>query len=371
MAPLIGERDFPAVLIHQPGEWRRRLARERSADDVRGRGDLHLGRGRRRMRTHRQRHGNPDRHAADERQNDEERLSALRSSATLRGSPRISSATSLSASGISRERLPTSIAGLHGADYGSRCPALCARDAPAYARDVIPQRQIRVAASGGVLLALLGLFIGHTLEYLRVWGAAGVVASMTNPVHAYMLPVGGVLVVLSAVFALRLRRAWRALNHRLDNAVASLHRIWRGGSEAAAEQRPRSSPGARLVAIWLPLAAAQIVLYLVQENVEAVASSVPRPVSVPSRGSIGRRHSSISTWRCSSPVSSASVRCCSVAARWLSSASRHSCARWSGVATPSRRATERARAASRHSNVSACISGGDHHRCSSTSDRRP
>lgn len=142
---------------------------------------------------------------------------------------------------------------------------------------MIPQRQIRVAASGGVLLALLGLFIGHTLEYLRVWGAAGVVASMTNPVHAYMLPVGGVLVVLSAVFALRLRRAWRALNHRLDNAVASLHRIWRGGSEAVAEQGPRSSPGARLVAIWLPLAAAQIVLYLVQENVEAVASSRPAP----------------------------------------------------------------------------------------------
>jgi hypothetical protein len=142
---------------------------------------------------------------------------------------------------------------------------------------VIPQRQIRIAASGGVLLALVGLFIGHTLEYLRVWGAAGVIASMTNPVHAYMLPVGAILIVLSAVFALRLARAWRKLNARLDTAAASLRRIWRGRSEDAVESRPRSTPGSRLVAIWLPLAAAQIALYLVQENVEAVASSRPAP----------------------------------------------------------------------------------------------
>ncbi len=152
-----------------------------------------------------------------------------------------------------------------------------ARNAPAYARGVIPQRQTRVAASGGVLLAFVGLFIGHTLEYLRVWGAAGVVASMTNPVHAYMLPVGAVLVLLSALFALRLARAWRMLNHRLDRAAAGMRRIWRGGAEVATEPKHRSTAGTRLLAIWLPLAAAQIVLYLVQENVEAVASSQPAP----------------------------------------------------------------------------------------------
>jgi len=143
---------------------------------------------------------------------------------------------------------------------------------------VIPQRQTRVAASGGVLLALVGLFIGHTLEYLRVWGTAGVVASMTNPVHAYMLPVAGALVVLSAVFAVRLARAWQALNERLDRAAAGVRRIWRGrAADMPVERAAHSSPGARLAAIWLPLAAAQIALYLVQENVEAVASSRPAP----------------------------------------------------------------------------------------------
>jgi hypothetical protein len=147
-----------------------------------------------------------------------------------------------------------------------------------YAPRVIQQRRARIAASSGVLLALIGLFIGHTLEYLRVWGPQGVVASMTNPVHAYMLPVAGVLVVLSAVFAFRLALAWRALNQRLDHAAAGVRRMWRGGGdEIRSAREPRSTPGTRLAAIWLPLAAAQIALYLVQENIEAVAQSRPAP----------------------------------------------------------------------------------------------
>ncbi len=136
---------------------------------------------------------------------------------------------------------------------------------------------MRFAASGAVLLAFVGVFIGHTLEYLRVWGPAGVVASMTNPVHAYMLPVAGVLVVFGAVFALRLARAWRGLNQRLDSAVAGMRSIWRGRSDAAVAAQSSSTPGTRLIAIWLPLAAAQIALYVVQENVEAIASSRPAP----------------------------------------------------------------------------------------------
>jgi hypothetical protein len=147
-----------------------------------------------------------------------------------------------------------------------------------YARPVIHDRRTRVAASGGVLLALIGVFISHTLEYLRVWGPQGVVDSMTNPVHAYMLPVAGALVVLSAVFALRLARAWQALNLRLDLAAASVRRLWNGRAGQVAESpRCASTPGTRLAAIWLPLAAAQTVLYMVQENIEAVARSQPAP----------------------------------------------------------------------------------------------
>lgn len=152
------------------------------------------------------------------------------------------------------------------------------RHASPYAPGVIQHRRASFAATGGLLLALVGLFIGHTLEYLRVWGAAGVVASMTNPVHAYMLPVAGALAALSAIFGFRLALAWQALNERLDQAAAGVRRIWRGRSEDVSGAHPsRSTPGTRLVAIWLPLAAVQIALYLVQENVEAVARSEPAP----------------------------------------------------------------------------------------------
>jgi hypothetical protein len=151
-------------------------------------------------------------------------------------------------------------------------------DEPLYAPRVIAKRQARVAALGCVLLAFVGLWIGHTLEYLRVWGTAGLVDSMTNPVHAYMLPLAAVLAVLGALFGLRLYRAWQALNDRLDAAAAGMRRIWRGHPSKTLAARPqRTSPAARLAAIWLPLAAAQIALYLIQENVEAIARAQPPP----------------------------------------------------------------------------------------------
>ncbi len=150
--------------------------------------------------------------------------------------------------------------------------------AVAYARGVIAHRRIRVAASGSVLLAFIGLWIAHTLEYLRVWGAAGLVASVTNPVHVYMLPLLAILGVLSALFAVHLWRAWRALNDRLEHAALGLRRIWRGRAATPPDAvSPRSSPVARLTAIWLPLTAAQLVLYLLQENVETIARSQPAP----------------------------------------------------------------------------------------------
>ena len=93
-----------------------------------------------------------------------------------------------------------------------------------------------------------------------------------------MLPVAGVLLALGAVFALRLARAWQALNARLDRAAAGVRRILRGrNADVSVAPTALSTPGTRLVAIWLPLATAQTALYLVQENIEAVARSQPAP----------------------------------------------------------------------------------------------
>jgi hypothetical protein len=148
---------------------------------------------------------------------------------------------------------------------------------PAYAPGVITHRRARVAASASVLLAFVGLWIAHTLEYLRVWGAAGIVGSITNPVHAYMLPLLGVLAILGALCGLRLWRAWQTLNQRLARAVLGLRSVWRGQDARVPDAPPLSSPVARLAAIWLPLAGAQVVLYLIQENVEAIARAQPAP----------------------------------------------------------------------------------------------
>jgi hypothetical protein len=142
---------------------------------------------------------------------------------------------------------------------------------------VIAHRRVRLAASASVLLAFIGLWIAHTLEYLRVWGGAGIVGSVTNPVHAYMLPLLGVLAVLGALYGLRLWRAWQALNDRLERAVLGLRSVWRGQDSTASAPPTLPSPVARLAAIWLPLASAQLVLYLIQENVEAIARAQPAP----------------------------------------------------------------------------------------------
>jgi hypothetical protein len=146
-----------------------------------------------------------------------------------------------------------------------------------YARQMIGQRQVRIAASASVLLAFAGLWISHTLEYLRVWGSAGLIDSWTNPVHVYMLPLAGALILLGAACGVRLVRTWQGLHDRLDHAAAGLRRIWRGQSAVVSDVPLRSSPGTRLAAIWLPLFLAQVVLYLLQENIEAIARAQPAP----------------------------------------------------------------------------------------------
>ncbi|MFZ0918755.1 MAG: hypothetical protein WAN83_01565, partial [Candidatus Dormiibacterota bacterium] len=68
------------------------------------------------------------------------------------------------------------------------------------------------------------------------------------------------------------------LNARLDRAAAGVRRILHGRTaDVPGDRAPRSSSGTRLAAIWLPLATVQTALYVVQENIEAVARSQPAP----------------------------------------------------------------------------------------------
>ena len=56
-----------------------------------------------------------------------------------------------------------------------------------------PNRRARLAAPGGVLLALLGLWLGHTIEYARVWGFQGIQGELSGSMHGYMVPFAAIL----------------------------------------------------------------------------------------------------------------------------------------------------------------------------------
>jgi hypothetical protein len=141
---------------------------------------------------------------------------------------------------------------------------------------------------GGVLLALVGLWLGHTAEYARVWGARGLSAEFFGSIHAYMLPLAAIIAVLAVAFAARLWQAWARLGRRLDAARAQLGAALRGRrpehvpTAVPVDSAPSISSGVAIV--WPALSLLQIALYLVQENVEAVAAGMPAPGIAPITG---------------------------------------------------------------------------------------
>lgn len=110
-----------------------------------------------------------------------------------------------------------------------------------------------VGPAGLALAALTGTWLGHALEYARVWhGAAGFVA-----VHTYMGPVGAVLAAAAIAGMRATRRLAVTLQRRLD----------------AAHRRPMGHPGPEpwslsVPAVTLVLWVWQCALYVLQENLE-------------------------------------------------------------------------------------------------------
>ncbi len=135
----------------------------------------------------------------------------------------------------------------------------------------------RYAAGAAALAALVGAWTGHTLEYLRVAGRAGLGASLLSGVHAYMLPVGAVLALAATVWSAHCGRAWLLLGRRLDGLRAALRGALRGRVAAPSPAAAPVSSPSRLLALWLPLGTAQVALYLLQENLEAALSGAPLP----------------------------------------------------------------------------------------------
>jgi hypothetical protein len=156
-------------------------------------------------------------------------------------------------------------------------------------------------APGFVLLALAGTWVAHTLEYLRVWGTEGLAARLTAPLHLWMIPVGGVLLLVAAAGGVRWVRLHRALGEQVELARVALARRMRNLPAPPRPAPPRRAvpagthPGraplafgisfsARLITLWASLTAAIGAVYLLQENIEAAAASHSLPGLAPLTG---------------------------------------------------------------------------------------
>jgi hypothetical protein len=135
----------------------------------------------------------------------------------------------------------------------------------------------RLFAPTVAVLALVGTWVGHSLEYVRVGGRAGLRAELIGSVHVYMLPVGAMLVGLAVADGMGWWRAWQALGRGLDTARAAVAEAFRGHRTAPPPVGVAPSPAARWAALALLLAGLQLGLYVLQENLEATAAGRGEP----------------------------------------------------------------------------------------------
>jgi hypothetical protein len=130
------------------------------------------------------------------------------------------------------------------------------------------------------VLTVLGAWLGHGVEAFRLEGASGLRVAVSGPVHLYMLPAGAAFALTATVAAVWCWRLWRDLGRRLARARGLLHRSWRGGAEEEppAPQLPRPWTGVPpLGRLWALLAVAQVLVYVVQENLETTIAGRSSP----------------------------------------------------------------------------------------------
>lgn len=125
-----------------------------------------------------------------------------------------------------------------------------------------------------VVLALIGTWLGHGVEYGLIAGWHGVALGLWGPLHSYMLPAALVLSGSAFALAMRVAAAAGAARQRADRLWRLLRRGLRHQPHRQlAPTRGDPNPFVLVVAI----AIAQVGLYLLQENVEAALQGAPAP----------------------------------------------------------------------------------------------
>jgi len=140
----------------------------------------------------------------------------------------------------------------------------------------------RAAPAGGfVLLALVGEWVAHAGTWYLTGGATPGQA-FSGVTHTYLEPVGLVLVALAVVASWSV---WRGLRHLVTMArsfESSVRQAWRHDLRdttvpLAARAAEPDSRWLRPGQLWAGLLFVQLVVYLVQENVEARAAGFGYP----------------------------------------------------------------------------------------------
>ncbi|HEX6539007.1 MAG TPA: hypothetical protein VF155_07495 [Candidatus Dormibacteraeota bacterium] len=126
-----------------------------------------------------------------------------------------------------------------------------------------------------VLLALIGTLFGHAVEYGIAAGWRGVEMGLWGPAHSYMVPAAAILVAVSFLLALRIASAARLARRRADRLWLELRGGVRDGAPAEVRRRIAAEP--HPLGLFIGVGLAQVTLYLLQENIEAVVSGLPAP----------------------------------------------------------------------------------------------
>ncbi|MBV9100323.1 MAG: hypothetical protein JOZ46_09285 [Candidatus Dormibacteraeota bacterium] len=137
----------------------------------------------------------------------------------------------------------------------------------------------RAVVWGGVTLGLAGTWLGHTGEYVRVWGPRGLTTELIGSVHVYMIPLAIVLGAAGLLLAAQLWSVWTQLGRHLDSARRMLRAALRGRAVPAPPRAGAWMPSlsSRLLIAWPALTVLQLALYVIQENIEAAAAGMPAP----------------------------------------------------------------------------------------------
>lgn len=146
----------------------------------------------------------------------------------------------------------------------------------------------RIAVIAVVLTALVGEWIGHALAYWRAAGLAGLHAAVNGGLHPYMLPLGVVLLAAAATGTSLWVRAWLSLGRQLDRSLRVLRPpVPAAAAPAGRPPRAGTAPtlGRAIAATATAIAALQLVVYVVQENLERITHGMPGGGLAPLLGS--------------------------------------------------------------------------------------